>query len=136
MRNRARPVLLRSLKVIGGVTASSSEALAANRFGLLADDEIRIESVLPSWKVVVMDILDLHEQERSSLHLALHKEKPRDFHYMVGVFTTRLRGRVSRITQEATTPERKVTPAMTPMVQEIPNRSASTPASSAPMPYP
>src|SRR6266699_4439373 len=74
MRSSARPVLLRSLKVIGGATASSSEAVAATCFGFRANDEIRIESVLPSRKVVMMDILDSHEQARSSLHLSCVSE--------------------------------------------------------------
>src|SRR5215469_4798137 len=50
------------------------------------------------------------------------------YHYSVGVFATHLCGRVSRITPETTIPERKVTPAMTPMAQETPKKSASTPA--------
>src|SRR5260221_2574924 len=48
MRSSARPVLLRSLKVIGGATALSSEAVVATRLCLCADDEILIESVLLS----------------------------------------------------------------------------------------
>src|SRR6266851_794550 len=48
MRSSARPVLLRSLKVIGGATAPSAKAVVATRFCSCADDEILIASVLPS----------------------------------------------------------------------------------------
>src|SRR6266567_1704842 len=48
MRNSARPVLLRSLNVIGGAIAASSAPGAAAPFGLCADDEILIQSMLPS----------------------------------------------------------------------------------------
>src|SRR6266446_8049023 len=48
MRSSARPVLLRSLNVIGGATAPSPAPVAAAPFGLRADDEILIKSVLPS----------------------------------------------------------------------------------------
>src|SRR5205809_3091749 len=46
MRSSARPVLLRSLNVIGGATAPSPAEVAAAPFGLCADNEILIKLVL------------------------------------------------------------------------------------------
>src|SRR5260370_23726035 len=45
----------------------------------------------------------------------------------------RVRGNVSDITIFTTTPERKVSTPITPIAHGTPNRSASTPASSAPI---
>src|SRR5579864_1305961 len=45
-------------------------------------------------------------------------------------------GSVSDIACRTTTPERNVTPPMTPIAHSTPKKSASTPASSAPSAYP
>src|SRR5260370_17217152 len=70
MRSSARPLLLRSLKVIGAAAVCSPMAVVPTCFGFRADDEILIESVLPCIISQAIALVDTHEQEHASLHLS------------------------------------------------------------------
>src|SRR6266849_1686931 len=70
MRSSARPLLLRSLKVIGAAAVCSPMAVVPTCFGFRADDEILIESVLPCIISQAIALVDTHEQEHASLLLS------------------------------------------------------------------
>src|SRR6266853_5927066 len=69
MRSSARPLLLRSLKVIGAAVRSPA-AVVPTCFGFRADDEILIESSLPYIISQTIALVDTHEQEHASLLLS------------------------------------------------------------------
>src|SRR5260221_6537021 len=69
MGSRARPLILRSLKVIGAAVRSPA-AVVPTCFGFRADDELLIESSLPCIISQAIALVDRHEQEHASLHLA------------------------------------------------------------------
>src|SRR5258706_4053297 len=69
MRRSARPLLLRSLKVIGAAVRSPA-AVVPTCFGFRADDEILIESSLRCIISQVIALVDRYEQEHASLHLS------------------------------------------------------------------